>query len=186
MNTLTGKGVGFIPANRALIVGLLKSITRSSGSILFTLQLPCYAVYCCVCSMRTCHCHALAGSRWKARQCVTVFLKRGWVIRSQHVKMFWSKFSTKPSLTILSEIHQPLKREDAASICLPTHPVLTATACAWAVLSCATWLTACDVLHMTPTPAACAFHKLHFINHNWESARTEALSGNFGGSFGAC
>ncbi len=99
-----GKVVGLISANRALIVCLLKSITRSSGSILFALQLPCYAVYCCVCSMRTCHSLAVVGSRWKARQCVTVLLKWGLIIRCLHVKMFWTNFSDKPSSTTPSGI----------------------------------------------------------------------------------
>ncbi len=121
-----GKGVGFISANSALIVGLLKSITHPCGSILFTLQLPCYAVYCCVCSMRTCHCLALVGSRWKASQCVTVLLKRGSIIRSLHVKMFWSRFSGKSSLTLslwnLSEmigcfIYLPPSMPSSHSVC---------------------------------------------------------------------
>lgn len=122
LGTVTGKERGLISANRALIVGLLKSITCSSGSILFTLNLPCYAVYCSLCSMRTC----TFGSTWKERRCVTVLLKRSSIIRSLRVKTFCSEFSTKPSLTTLSENYQPQKPRGAPSICLPTCPVLTA------------------------------------------------------------
>lgn len=72
----------------------------------------------------------VTASQWEADertgQCVTVLLKRGPVIRSRHVKMLRFKFRTKPSLTIPSEIHQPLKPRYAGPICLPTGPVLTA------------------------------------------------------------
>lgn len=41
-------------SDRTLIVTLLKSIIRMSGSMLFTLQSSCCAIYCCLYSMRTC------------------------------------------------------------------------------------------------------------------------------------
>lgn len=66
------------------------------------------------------------------------------------------------------------------------HCSCKATACAGAVLWCDAWLTPCDVLHITPTLAACTFHKLHFINHYWRSAWTEALGSHVGGSLCAC
>lgn len=50
-------------------------------------------------------------------------------------------------------------------------------------VACAAWLTVCDIAHVTPTLAACIFHKHHCINHYWESHWGEALSSSFGGSF---
>ena len=55
-------------------------------------------VHCRICSMRTCHCLALVGCRWKTMWCCS----RGevWLFWSPHVKTLRSKFSTEPSLTV--------------------------------------------------------------------------------------
>lgn len=176
-----GNWAGSLSAYRALIVGLLKSITRLRGSMLFTLQLPCYTVYCGWCSMRTC----TFGKQMKGR--------------AGHYSTPKEKFNyfKPPREDVLVQIHPwqfLLKSINFRNHATPLgsgfqrarfsqRSSCTANPCAQAALSCAAWLTICDAVHVTPTLAACFFHELHSINHYWESARTEALRSNFGASF---
>lgn len=116
-----------------------------SGGILFTLQSPCCAVYCRLYSMRT----ALFGCRWKEFRRITVLLKRSVItcIWSLHVKTLCCKFSKEPSLTIFRKIYQNPE----------TMWGCVVLACSVLSCACAAWLTLCDVVHVTPTLAACVF-----------------------------